>query len=528
LNVSLLEGWLWEAACTIRGEVDAARFKDYILPLIFLKRISDVFDDEVNSLIEKYGDEEAVREMVESDHATVRFYVPTVARWPEIRKQSAVGVGQYLTDAVRAVSKQNPQLQGIVDVQDFNAQAGGLPLVGEGSLAAVIQILSRYRLGLDDVEPDILGRAYEYLLRKFAEGSGQTAGEFYTPREVGVMMARLLAPEPGMTVYDPCAGSSGLLIKCHLRLLELYGDQTNRGKLPADVAPLKLYGQEINHSTYAMSGMNAFIHEMSAELALGDSMLNPAYTDNGTLKKFDLVCANPMWNQPFPTSTYENDPYERFSWGIPTASRGDWGRLQHMLASLKPGGRMAVVLDTGAVSRGSGDTGMDRERDIRKAFVDGTLSAGGDLIEAVILLPLNLFYNTNAAGIIAVLNRAKKHPGEVLLINASKSFVKNGKNNFLTSEGADQVVSLYESWAEEEGISAVVTNAEIAANDYNLSPSRYIAGAEQEEVVPPEEAVKLLEEAEIERIAADRRLAGVLESLGLGGESGGAVSTMRP
>ncbi len=197
MNVSMLEGWLWEAACTIRGEVDAARFKDYILPLIFLKRISDVFDDEVNSLVKRYGDEEAVREMVESDHATVRFYVPLAARWPEIRKQNASGVGQYLTDAVRAVSRQNPQLQGIVDVQDFNAQAGGQPLVSGAKLAAVIHTLNRYRLGLDDVEPDILGRAYEYLLRKFAEGSGQTAGEFYTPREVGVMMARLLAPEPG-------------------------------------------------------------------------------------------------------------------------------------------------------------------------------------------------------------------------------------------------------------------------------------------------------------------------------------------
>ncbi len=167
----------------------------------------------------------------------------------------------------------------------------------------MVEILSRYRLGLDDVEPDILGRAYEYLLRKFAEGSGQSAGEFYTPREVGVLMARLLAPEPGMTVYDPCAGSSGLLIKCHLRLMELYGDQENRGKLPTDIAPLKLFGQEINHSTYAMSGMNAFIHEMDTELALGDSMTRPVYTADGALKKFDLVCANPMWNQTFPTSS---------------------------------------------------------------------------------------------------------------------------------------------------------------------------------------------------------------------------------
>jgi type I restriction enzyme M protein len=232
-----------------------------------------------------------------------------------------------------------------------------------------------------------LGRAYEYLLRKFAEGQGQSAGEFLTPREVAVLMAMILDPQPGDTVDDPCSGSGGLLIKCHLRLLETHGEKTNgRLRLPSHVAPIKAYGQEINASTFAMSRMNAFIHDMEAEIALGDTMHHPGFTTGeGRLQQFDLVTANPMWNQDFPANTYENDTYERFKRGIPPSSSADWGWVQHMFASLKPSGKMAVVLDTGAVSRGSGNQGSNKERDIRKKFVDE------DLVEAVLLLPENLF-----------------------------------------------------------------------------------------------------------------------------------------
>jgi type I restriction enzyme M protein len=182
-------------------------------------------------------------------------------------------------------------------------------------------------LGLDDVEPDILGRAYEYLLRKFAEGQGSSAGEFYTPLEVGIAMARMLDPQPGQTVCDPCCGSGGLLIKCHLRLLETRGKRDNgRVKLPASVAPLRLFGQEINPSTFAMARMNAFIHDMEAEIALGDTMHRPAFTEgDGRLRRFDLVTANPMWNQKFDARTYENDSFERFGRGIPPSSSADWG-----------------------------------------------------------------------------------------------------------------------------------------------------------------------------------------------------------
>ncbi len=523
LDLSTLESWLWEAACVIRGPVDAPKFKDYILPLIFLKRLSDVFEDELQRLAQEYGSRQEAERIVEDERACgiiarggglVRFYIPENARWEKIRTHGQAGLGQFLTDAVRAVARENPRLQGVIDVVDFNATTAGQRIIPDEYLARLVDVLSRHRLGLDDVEPDILGRAYEYLLRKFAEGQGQSAGEFYTPREVAVLMARLLEPDPGMTVYDPCCGSGGLLIKCHLRLLETHGEKQNgRRRLPSRCAPLQLFGQEINPSTFAMARMNAVIHDMEADIRLGDTMRNPAFRDEaGRLMTFDLVTANPMWNQNFPTNLYENDPYDRFRFGIPPSSSADWGWLQHMLASLNDRGRLAVVLDTGAVSRGSGNQGSNRERDIRKAFVER------DLIEAVVLLPENLFYNTTAPGIILVVNRCKRHPGEILLINAGKLFAKGRPKNYLTDEHIETIARLYHDWRAEEGLSAIITNEEAARNDYNLSPSRYVASNDQEDVLPLEEAMVLLREAEEERAEAERRLHEVLEVLGLEGK----------
>ena len=517
LEIKNLESWLWEAACQIRGPLDAPKFKDYILPLIFIKRLSDVFDDEIDHLAVEFEDRDFAAAVVESDHKLVRFYVPPEARWRTIA-QKTTGLGEFLTDAMRSLSRENPRLQGVIDVIDFNATAAGQPIVGNDRLVALVQVLGQHRLGIDDVEPDVLGQAYEYLLRKFAEGQGQSAGEFYTPPEVAQLMARLLDPQPGMEVYDSACGSAGLLIKCDQRLIETHGVKTNgRAKLPDDVAPLRLYGQEINATTFALARMNAFLHDMDAEIGIGDTIRRPAFTDDaGHLRQFDIVTANPMWNQNFPTEIYEHDPFDRFTHGIPPGSSADWGWLQHMLASLKTGGRMAVVLDTGAVSRGSGNTGSNRERDIRKKFIEGDLVTKGDLVEAVILLPENLFYNTTAPGIVMVINRAKRHPGEILLINASKLFAKGRPKNFLASEHVDQIAQLYHDWRVEEGVSAIISNAEAAKNDYNLSPSRYVSSGEQEDVLPLEEAVVLLAEAEEERASADLHLQNMLSSLGLG------------
>jgi type I restriction enzyme M protein len=501
LDISALETWLWEAACVIRGPVDAPKYKDYILPLIFLKRLSDVFDDELAEL-------GPTAKVVDKDHKLVRFYVPVNSRWATIQKKTT-GMGEFLTDAVRAIARENPKLNGVIDVKDFNEAAAGQRILSDDQLRALVQLLSRHRLGLKDVEPDILGRAYEYLIRKFAEGQGQSAGEFYTPREVAILMSRILDPQPGEEIYDPACGSSGLLIKCALRFREKFGADTQ-------VSPLRFCGQEINHATFAMSRMNVFIHDMEAEIKLGDTMNRPAFlTDDGRLRQFDRVTANPMWNQDFPLSTYEQDTYGRFGLGIPPKSSADWGWIQHMFASLKDGGKMAVVLDTGAVARGSGNTGSNRERDIRKAFVER------DLVEAVLLMPENLFYNTTAPGIILVINKTKRHKGQILLINASKEFAKGKPKNYLTDENISRIADACLNWREVGKLSKVIAVEEAVRNDHNLSPSRYVAVDGAEEVLPVEEALVLLAEAGEEREAVDLELTRILTTLGVGPRGGG-------
>lgn len=503
LDTKTLESWLWDAACKIRGPVDAPKFKDYILPLIFLKRLSDVYDDEFLKLSESLGGKKNAEQLISEDHVLVRFYIPEEARWEKIALQTT-GLGEYLTDAVRLIARENPKLQGVIDIKDFNETAGGQRVISDEKLRLLIDILGRHRLGLKDVEPDILGRAYEYLLRKFAEGSGQSAGEFYTPREVAILMSHILDPDPGIEVYDPCCGSGGLLIKCFLRHKE-------KSKKGSSSIPLKFYGQEILHSTFAMAKMNAFIHDMEAQIALGDTMARPAFTSNGgSIQKFDIVTANPMWNQDFSQDVFEHDTYNRFIFGYPPSSSADWGWIQHMFASLKDKGKMAVVLDTGAVSRGSGNVGKNRERDIRKEFVER------DLVESVILLPENLFYNTTAPGIILVINKNKKKQSKILLINASTLFEKGRPKNFLPENSIKQISELSLNWEEEEeGISKIVPKEEVIKNDYNLSPSRYVTQEGEDDILPLEDAVVLLQEAEEEREQANKQLESILKQLGI-------------
>jgi type I restriction enzyme M protein len=316
-----MEQMLWDAACSIRGEKDAAKFKDYLLPLLFLKRLSDVFDDEIDRLAEEYGDRATALEIAESDHALLRFYLPREARWAIIsgretyewpndeqgRSTKPKDIGEHLTKAVRAVVRQNPSLSGVIDIVDFAAERNGERDINPAKLRDVVETFSdsRYRLGLADVQPDFLGRAYEYLLRKFAEGSGQSAGEFFTPTEVGFLMAHILRPRPGEECHDYACGSAGLLVKLQLVAREL--DPTSK-------VPLKLYGQELTAESYAVAKMNAIIHDMSVELARGDTMINPKFKtpDGKRIRTYDIVVANPMWNQPFNPDLFSDDPFDRF------------------------------------------------------------------------------------------------------------------------------------------------------------------------------------------------------------------------
>ncbi|WP_127478467.1 N-6 DNA methylase [Sulfurivermis fontis] len=474
-----MEQMLWDAACSIRGEKDAAKFKDYLLPLLFLKRLSDVFDDEIERLAEEYGDRPTALEIAESDHSLLRFYLPPEARWAVIsgreqydwplddkkRSTAPKDIGEHLTKAVRAVVKQNPSLSGVIDVVDFAAERNGERDINPAKLRGVVETFSdpRYRLGLADVQPDFLGRAYEYLLRKFAEGSGQSAGEFFTPTEVGFLMAHILRPKPGETCHDYACGSAGLLIKLQLVAREL--DPTSK-------VPLKLSGQELQAESYAVAQMNAIIHDMEVELARGDTMINPKFRNaDGSIRQYDIVVANPMWNQPFAPDLFANDPFDRFrTAGRITSGKGDWAWLQHTLACMNDHGRAAVVLDTGAVTRGSGSRNEDKERNIRKWFVDQ------DLIDGVILLPENLFYNTTAAGVIVVLNKRKPaaRKGRIVLLNASRRFKKGRPKNYLPEEDIRPLAAMYLKGELVEGEVAVITTEQAMEADYNLSPSRWV------------------------------------------------------
>ncbi len=474
-----MEQMLWDAACSIRGEKDAAKFKDYLLPLLFLKRLSDVFDDEINRLADEYGERDKALEIVEEDHELLRFYLPPEARWGVIsgrdqyawpndeqgRTTRPKDIGEHLTKAVRAVVRQNPSLSGVIDVVDFAAERNGERDINPAKLREVVETFSdsRYRLGLADVQPDFLGRAYEYLLRKFAEGSGQSAGEFFTPTEVGFLMAQILRPRPGEECHDYACGSAGLLVKLQLVAREL--DPTSK-------VPLKLYGQELTAESYAVAKMNAIIHDMTVEMARGDTMINPKFkTPDSKLRTYDIVVSNPMWNQPFNPDIFADDPLDRFrSQGGITSGKGDWAWLQHTMACLNERGRAAVVLDTGAVTRGSGSKNEDRERNIRKWFVDQ------DLIDGVILLPDNLFYNTSAAGVIVVLSKRKSaaRKSKIVMLNASRRVQKGKPKNFIPESEIRSLTEIYLAGRAVEGEVAIITTERAQDSDYNLSPSRWV------------------------------------------------------
>ena len=500
-----MEQMLWDAACSIRGEKDAAKFKDYLLPLLFLKRLSDVFDDEIERLVEEYGERGIALEIAESDHALLRFYLPPEARWGIIsgranyewplddqgRSTQPRDIGEHLTKAVRAVARQNPSLSGVIDFVDFASERNGERDINPSKLAAVIETFSdpRYRLGLADVQPDFLGRAYEYLLRKFAEGSGQSAGEFFTPTEVGFLMAHIMRPRPGEDCHDYACGSAGLLVKLQLVAREL--DPTSR-------VPLKLYGQELQAESYAVARMNGIIHDMEVEIERGDTMINPKFkTATGQIATHDIVVANPMWNQPFSPELFANDPFDRFrTQGGATTGKGDWAWLQHTLACLNERGRAAVVLDTGAVTRGSGAKHEDRERNIRKWFVER------DLIDGVILLPDNLFYNTSAAGVIVVLSKRKPEARQdkIVLLNASKRVGKGRPKNFIPEEDIRLVATAFAKGEPVEGEVAVITREQAEGADYNLSPSRWVGQTDAVSQRPIKEII-----AEMQRLDEEAR-----------------------
>lgn len=523
-KVKSMESWIWDAACSIRGAQDAPKYKDFILPLIFVKRLCDVFDDEIDRIAEKVKTRTKAMQLVERDKSLVRFYLPLKPKDPETERTWDVirtlsdKIGQKLTDILREIAKENKDLQGIIDRIDFNATTHGQRDIDDDRLSKLIEKITEKPLGLKDVEPDIIGRSYEYLIRKFAEGSGQSAGEFYTPAEVGIIMAKIMDAEPGMEIYDPCCGSGGLLIKCEL---EMEAKMSLRSK--DKYAPLQLHGQEFIPSTWAMSKMNMVIHDMEGVIEIGDTLKNPKFREGNSIKKFDRVVANPMWNQGKDSLPYINDDYfindelERFPAGSP-GGKLDWGWMQHIYSSLREAssgseeaGKAAVVLDTGAASRGSGNQGSNKEKEVRKWFIEQ------DLIEGVIYLPENLFYNTSAPGIIIFINKQKpaERKNKIFLLHAGKEFEKGDPKNYITAEGIERIAETFKRFKEVEKFSRLVDKDEIVKNDYNISPSRYIQINDAETYRPLAEIAEELNKLEEEAADIDREVKNIFEKLGI-------------
>ncbi len=479
-----LEQSLWKAADILRGAVKPEKYGNYMLPLLFFKRLSDAWMEEYDQALRKYRSPEAAKQKF-----VHRFIIPDGCFWDDVRKE-ARNVGSRLNSVLEKIAKSNPELERVINRADFNKQDE----IPQDRLIRLIELFSQYNLGNSSVAPDILGNAYEYLLKQFNELAPQRAGEFYTPREVVKVLVKILDPVEGDEIYDPCSGSGGILIFSHYHLAE-------KGK---DPKKLFLYGQEINVDTWAISKMNVALHDMEAEIHQDDTLSTPRFSDGAGLKKFDIVIANPMWNQDGYKQVMGSDRFNRFAYGIPPNGSADWGWIQHMLTSLKPKGRMGIVLDQGALFRAGA------ERRIRKKVLEA------DLVECVVALPEKLFYNTGAAGCLIFLNKNKpaQRKGSVLFVYAANGFEKLKNMNRLRDENIENIVNTHRNFENSEKFSRVERLDKIRENDYNLSVTRYVDVFVEEEQIDVSQVWRELKQLEAERQQVEGRLSSHLKGLG--------------
>jgi len=479
-----LEQTLWKAADILRGAVKPEKYGNYMLPLLFYKRLSDVWVDEYNLALKKYDSSEAAKQKF-----VHRFVVPDGCLWDDVRKDTK-NLGQRVNNVLDKIVKANPELEGVINRTDFNRQEE-IPIE---RLVRLFEHFSQYRLGIESVAPDLLGSAYEYLLKQFNEVAPQRAGEFYTPREVVKVMVQILDPDEGDEVFDPCCGSGGMLIFSHYHLAD-------KGRSPKKIF---LYGQEINVDTWAIAKTNIMLHNMVAEIHQGDSIADPKFLDRGGLKKFDIAITNPMWSQDGYKELMENDRFNRFQWGITPNSSADWGWIQHLLASIEDKGRAGIVLDQGALFRGAA------EREIRKKILEK------DWIECVVALPEKLFYNTGAPGSLIFLNKNKsaERRGKVLFIYGADRFEKLKSMNRLRNEDIESIATGFRRFSNQEKFSKVVSLERIRENDYNLNVPRYVDIFEQAEHIDVGQVWKEVRELESERREAESKLSSYLKELG--------------
>ncbi|MHB8460165.1 MAG: type I restriction-modification system subunit M [Candidatus Limnocylindrales bacterium] len=488
-----LESRLWAAANSLRGPVDPADFKAYIFPLLFYKRVSDAWNDEHARAVADFGSD--LTPEIEVDYH--RFAVPDGCHWSDLRRV-AENVGVALQRILDHVQQANPTtLAGIFgDVQWANKEK--LP---EHALLNLIEAFHTLNLSPTRVGHDVLGNAYEYLLRQFADESGKKAGEFFTPRAVVRLLTRILDPQPTDTVYDPAVGSGGMLVEAANEVIEAGGS----------VRQMRFAGQEVSLTTSAIARMNLFLHDIEdTRIRRGDTLRDPRFLDErGRLERFDIVIANPPFSlKNWGADVWAHDPWGRASCGVPPASFGDYAWVQHMVASMKPvSGRVGVVMPHGVLFRGAAE-GVIRECLIRS-----------DRLEAIVGLAPNLFYSTSIPACLLIF-RAEKVPerrGHVLFVDGSKRFAKGRNQNQLRPDDVDAIVASYRSGpdaASDQDIGRrLVPRAEIEANGWDLNIGRYIKGAAAE-IVDVATALADLREAQQALREAEERLAERLREAG--------------
>ncbi len=498
LTLQQLESKLWECADVLRGELSATQYMDYIFGMLFLKRMNDEFDIERATRENEFKEQgmagEEIEELLNDSSVYETFYVPEQARWEKLRNLN-LNIGPELDKAFKAIEDEpkNSELIGVLTTVNYNDKER----VPDKKLSQLLLIFDSMNLANANIESeDILGNAYEYLIKQFADQGGKKGGEFYTPTEVVRTMVNLLKPQEGERIYDPTCGSGGMLIQSIQYIKE-------HGENPKNIS---LYGQEINLSTWAICKMNMLLHgAKGADIKKGDTIREPKHTEGGVLKTFDKVLANP----PFSLSNWgleeaSSDEYHRFPYGIPPKSYGDLAFVSHMVASLNAKGKMASVVPHGVLFRGGA------EGKIREGFLKD------DLIEAVIGLPQNIFYGTGIPAAILVINKSKEQEkrNKVLFIDGSQDFVKDGNKNRLRDEDIEKIIKAFDEYKDIERYASLVELETIKGNDYNLNISRYVDTTEEEEEVDIDLVLQDIRELKLKMADSEQQLNQYLEELG--------------
>jgi type I restriction enzyme M protein len=490
LSLSTLENWLFGAANILRGPVDQADYKTYIFPLLFFKRICDVYDEEYEKALKESGGNMEEALFRENYH----FVIPRDCHWKDVRQQTE-NVGQALSGAMRCIETAN---QATLYEIFGDAQWTNKQLFSDKLLIDLIEHFSEHNLANQNVEPDLAGQAYEYLIKKFADLSNKKAGEFYTPRPVIRLMTLILQPHDTETVYDPACGTGGMLLEA-FNYVRVHGGDYRR---------LRLYGQEKNLTTSSIARMNLILHGLEDYTVIrGDTLRRPAFFEGDSITKFDSVIANPRFSlKKWGEEVWEKDPYGRNFAGMPPASYGDYAWVQHMITSMvRPHGRMAIVLPQGALFR------KGAEGKIRTKLLES------DLLEAVIGLGPNLFYGTTLAACVCIfrLSKDEQHKDRVLFIDASGLFKKGKNQNELLPEHVNQIYSWYETNETRTGISRVATLDDIRSQDFNLNISLYVEPVIVEDTTTVAEALADLKKAAADCEAAENRLKQLLSESGV-------------